>query len=137
MAERGSFGGSLYLAFVDEPVHVAEERLEALSRLMDVHDPRVLVARVPNRMRHPGGDGRCLADVDGAPLAVHENLERALDHPVGLLGGRMHVHGRSGHSRLDPVGGFEQLAGGVFGRARDLPPHPHPGAEIQPAMVAS
>src|SRR5688572_10609079 len=32
----------LDLAFVDQPVHVPKERLEALRRLMDVHDPGAL-----------------------------------------------------------------------------------------------
>src|SRR5215211_2511693 len=127
----------LDLAFLDQPVHVPKERLEALRRAVDVDDPRGLIARVPNRVRHARRHGRLLAGTDGAPVAVHEDLERALDHLIALLSRRVHVNGRARHTGLDPVRGLEQLAGRVLGAARDLPPHPHPGTEIEPAIVAA
>lgn len=93
MAERGSFGGSrLNLAFLIQPLHVPEERLEALRRLMDVHDSRGFVARVANRVRYPRRHGRSLAGTYGAPVSVHEDLESALDHLVALLSSRVHVN---------------------------------------------
>jgi len=47
------------------------------------------------------------------------------------------MNGRARHAGLNPVRGLEQLTGGVRGAARDLPPHPHPGTEIEPAIVAA
>src|SRR5215210_5919569 len=88
-------------------------------------------------MRHPRSHGRLLAGTDGAPVTVHEDLEGALDHLVALLSRRVHVNGRARHTGLDPVRGLEQLAGRVLGAACDLPPHPHPGTEIEPAIVAA
>src|SRR4051794_38174837 len=78
----------LDLAFVDQPVHVPKERLKALRRGMDVDDPRGLIARVLNRVRHTRRHGRRLAGTDAAPVAVHEDLERALDDLVALLSPR-------------------------------------------------
>src|SRR5215211_2163982 len=127
----------LDLAFVDQPVHVAKERLEALRRAMDVDDPRGLIARVLNRVRHARRHGRLLAGTDGAPASVHEDLERALDDLVALLSPRVHVNGRARHPGLDPIRGLEQLAGGIGCAARDLPPHSHPGTEVEPAIVAA
>src|SRR4051812_21720143 len=127
----------LDLAFVDQPVHVPKERLEALRRAMDVDDPRGLIARVPNRVRHARSHGRLLAGTNGAPVAVHEDHERAIDDLVALLSPRVHVNGRARHPGLDPVRGLEQLAGGVGCAARDLPPHSQPGTEVEPAIVAA
>src|SRR4051812_36812600 len=127
----------LDLSFVDQPVHVPKERLEALRGAMDVDDPRGLIARVPNRVRHARRHGRLLAGTHAAPVAVHEDLERALDDLVALLSPRVHVNGRARHPGLDPIRRLKQLAGGVGCAARDLPPHPQPGTEVEPAIVAA
>src|SRR3954468_2156572 len=81
--------------------------------------------------------GSCLICMSRKNSSVYEDLERALDDVIALLSPRVHVDGRAGHLGLDPIRGLEQLAGGVGCAARDLPPHSHPGTEVEPAIVAA
>src|SRR3954447_4504812 len=138
MAERGSFGGSRLI--LPSWISLCMSRKNDSKRCagaMDVDDPRGLIARVPNRVRHARRHGRLLAGTHAAPVAVHEDLERALDDLVALLSPRVRVNGRARHPGLDPIRRLEQLAGGVGCAARDLPPHSQPGTEVEPAIVAA
>ncbi len=47
-------------------------------------------------MRHPRRHRHLLDDTDGAPVSVHEDLERALDRLIALLSRRAHVNGGPG-----------------------------------------
>src|SRR5215203_6857766 len=122
---------ALDLALVDQPVHVAEERLGSPRRPHDALHLRGLVAGVPKRMRRSRRHGHRFARPHRTPLPVYAYLQRPVDHLKGVVAVRVHMDVWPGLPSVVPVRGFEDLARRLLSAPRDLPPHPHRGMEVE------
>src|SRR3954452_6902048 len=125
----------LELAFADQRVHVAKEFLGTPSRPNAGDDLCRLIAAITKRVGGARRYARGLAGRERRPRAVLEHVQRSLENLEALLGVGVYVGRRPRHSRIEPIRGLEQGAGGVFGAFGDLPSHAHARMEVELAVA--
>jgi len=115
------------LALTDQSVHVAKERLELQRRPVGVDRTDGFAVRRAQRVWDPRRRRGRFAGAERSPLTIDAEFQGPLQDFEAVLGGRVHVKGRSCHAGIEPVRRLEQLAFGVSAAARDLPAHLHAG----------